>query len=122
MPHTPDPSPSAERGEKSPWAAGTVMILIDLLPPGLTFQDLVGPADATHPPATTLAIELVSQVSGPSPDGCMRRMRLIADHELLQRYMISAPDVSAEHADGDAAQIEIARSVDLTLTAAAELA
>jgi hypothetical protein len=89
MPHTPDPSPSAERGEKSPWAAGTVMILIDLLPPGLTFQDLVGPTNSASaypaaPRSTDVGVGLHLR-----PDRVMRTMELTADYGLLQRYRIS---------------------------------
>jgi hypothetical protein len=64
------------------------MILIDLIPPGLTFQALVGPAQGTRaqPPVRSRIVQ--GQPSGDRADRLVRRMELTADTELLQSYRI----------------------------------
>ncbi len=64
------------------------MILIDLIPPGLTFQPLVGPVQGTR--AQPAAISGAGQAlpSGDRANRLVRRMELTADTELLQSYRI----------------------------------
>ncbi len=64
------------------------MILIDLTPPGLTFQDLVGPVQGTRaqPPAPSGAGQ--ARPSGDRAGRLVRRMELTTDTELLQSYRI----------------------------------
>lgn len=65
------------------------MILVDLIPPGLTFRDLVGPSGAVgytrgKEPEPLMPVRLRAERS--------RAMRLIEDQELLQTYTISERD------------------------------
>ncbi len=64
------------------------MILIDLIPPGLTFQDLVGPVQGTRaqPPVRSRIGQ--GQPSGDRANRLVRRMELTADTEFLQSYRI----------------------------------
>ncbi len=64
------------------------MILIDLIPPGLTFQALVGPVQGTRaqPPAISGAGQ--ARPSGDRDNRLVRRMELTADTEFLQSYRI----------------------------------
>ena len=72
------------------------MILIDLIPPGLTFQALVGPLQGTRAPPAAPSGAGQARPSGDRDNRLVRRMELTADTVLLQSYRIW------EHAEGAA--------------------
>jgi hypothetical protein len=71
------------------------MILIDLIPPGLTFQALVGPAQGTRAQPAAVSGAGQGQPLSDRADRLVRRMELTADTELLQSYRISQHEQSA---------------------------
>ncbi len=71
------------------------MILIDLIPPGLTFQALVGPVQGTRAQPAALSGAGQARPSGNRANRLVRRMELTADTELLQSYRISQHEESA---------------------------
>ena len=64
------------------------MILIDLIPLGLTFQDLVGPVQGTRAQPAVLSGGGQGQPSCARADRLVRRMELTTDTEFLQSYRI----------------------------------
>jgi hypothetical protein len=75
------------------------MILIDLLPPGLTFQDLVGPVDRASAGPEVARRTGYGAGLRPRPDRLVRTMELTTDRGLLQRYCI------AEHEETSASSL-----------------
>ena len=71
------------------------MILIDLIPPGLTFQALVGPAQGTRAQPAAVSGAGQARPSGDRADRLVRRMELTTDTEFLQSYRISELEESA---------------------------
>jgi len=64
------------------------MILIDLSPPGLTFQDLVGPVQGTRAQPAALSGAGQGQPSCDRADRLVRTMEPTTDTKLLQSYRI----------------------------------
>jgi hypothetical protein len=96
------------------------MILMDLLPPGLTFQDLVGPSGGTLSPSPSLVQGLRS--NGLEVGTFMKRMGAIDENGLLQRYVTSEQEVATCSTIANSGQANIAKLMFPVLVATSELA
>ena len=70
------------------------MILIDLIPPGLTFRDLVGPVQGTPADSSARSQAGLRQPSCDQAGRLVRTMELITDTEFLQSYRIAEHEES----------------------------